>query len=92
MIDPAVAVNVAELAEAATVTDAGMVNAGLVPVSATTLPPAGAAALKFTLQVEDAPLTIVLGMQASEVTIGGANRLNEALGDELFNEAVTVAV
>jgi len=51
VIVPAVAVNVADEALAATVTDAGTLSAVLLPESATTAPAAGAAPDRITVQV-----------------------------------------
>jgi hypothetical protein len=67
---PAVAVNVAEVALAATVTEAGMVRAALSLVSETEAPPAGAAALRVMVQVEFAPEVSDVGEQASELMVG----------------------
>jgi hypothetical protein len=71
-IVPAVAVKVPVVADAAIVTEAGTVNKALLLDSATTAPPAGAAPLKVTVQLEVAELAKLLGTHASEVgTIGG---------------------
>jgi hypothetical protein len=48
---PVVALNVAEAAPAATVTEAGTVSTALVFVSVTAAPPAGAAPVNVTVQV-----------------------------------------
>jgi hypothetical protein len=49
-----VALNVAEVRPAVTVTEAGTVSTTLVFVSVTTAPPAGAAPVNVTVQVPDA--------------------------------------
>jgi hypothetical protein len=68
---PVVAVNETELAAPGTVTDAGTGNAGvLLDESATVLPPAGAARSKVTVQVVDAPDIRLVGVHASDETVG----------------------
>ena len=52
---PAVAVKLAEVAPAATVTEEGAVNSVLLEASATPDPPVGAAALSVTVHVVEAP-------------------------------------
>ena len=87
---PVAALNVADVAAAATVTDAGTVSVALVFVSATVLPPAGAAWFSVTVQLL-APLgPRLVGLHASAVTTIGATRLMVTC--ELFpSVAVTVA-
>jgi len=69
--DPAVAVNVAELALAGTVTDGGTGNAtGLFDAIATVLPPVGAAGFTVTVHVVTVSTVKVAGVQASEDTPG----------------------
>jgi len=64
-------VNVAEVAPAATVTEAGTVAAAvLLLVSATTAPPAGAAEPSFTVPVLLAPPATVIGFSATELSAG----------------------
>jgi len=58
---PAVALNVAVVAPAATVIDAGTVRFELVSVRATVAPPTGAAPLNVTVQVEFAPEAKLVG-------------------------------
>jgi hypothetical protein len=70
-----VALNVAEVAVADTVTNAGTVRVTLVFVSATAAPPVGAAWLKVTVQVLVAFCPRVVGLQTSEETNTGATRL-----------------
>ncbi|HUI58056.1 MAG TPA: hypothetical protein VLY04_23945 [Bryobacteraceae bacterium] len=88
---PVVALNVAEVAPAATVTDAGTVTTVLLLVSATALPPAGAAWFSVTVQVLEALGPRLAGLQASAVTVVGAVRLIVALCELLPRVAVTVA-
>ena len=70
---PAVAVNVAVVADADTVTDAGTVSKGLLLERAATAPPTGAAPLNVTVQFAAPELARLVGRHAREVgTIGGA--------------------
>jgi hypothetical protein len=67
--DPDVAMKLAEVALAGTVTDAGTGSAAvLLDVNATALPPDGAAWLSVTVQVVAAPDVTVDGAQASDDT------------------------
>jgi len=68
---PAVALNVAEVAPAATVTDAGTVNVVLLLVSVTALPPAGAAWFRVTVQVLEALGPRLAGLHATLDTCNG---------------------
>ena len=70
-----VALNVAEVALAATVTEAGTVNAALEFDSPTLAPPVGAGWVNVTVQVLDEFCPKLLGLQASEETSTGATRL-----------------
>jgi hypothetical protein len=63
-----VAVNVAVVADAATVTDAGTVSAALFDDRATADPPDGAAPLRVTVQVEVAPDVNVPGLHCTPET------------------------
>ena len=63
-----VALKVAVMAAAATVTDAGAVSVALVLVRVTRAPPVGAALVKVTVQVLEAFGPRVAGRQASEET------------------------
>jgi hypothetical protein len=67
---PAVTLNVAVVAAAATVTDAGTLRRELVLVSATAAPPAGAAPLRVTVQVELAPEVRLAGEHCKPETVG----------------------
>jgi hypothetical protein len=72
MMVPAVAVKVADVAAAATMTDAGTVRVELVLVRVTEAPPVGAAPFRVTVQVELPELFKVVGRQDREVTVGHA--------------------
>jgi len=67
-----VAVKVADAAAAATMTDAGTLRIASVLVRVTVAPPAGAAPLSLTVQVELPELLKVAGRQDREVTVGHA--------------------
>ena len=60
---PAVAVNIAEVAEAATAADAGTVSAEFVFDKATLMPPLGAACVRTTVQVLEELELIAAGVQ-----------------------------
>jgi hypothetical protein len=64
---PAVAVNVAVVAAAATVTDGGTVSRGLLLEMATAVPPAGAAPLNVTVQLAVAEPAMLVGRHDTEV-------------------------
>ena len=71
---PAVTANVAEVVPCATVTLAGtLAAAGLELDNETTAPPVGAAAVSVTVPVPVCPLTIVLGLTVTllSVAVGG---------------------
>lgn len=89
---PAVAVNEAVVAAAATVTDAGTVNPPLLLESETAAPPAGAACDSVTVQLEVALLTRLVGAQTNELTMVGATSDTFACRTVLLYDAVTVAV
>ena len=78
-IFPAVAVNVAEMAFAGTVTErAGIGSRLLLLASPTTVPPFGAALLNVTAHVVDVPALKLVGLHASEESVreaGGATKL-----------------
>ena len=71
-----VALNVAVVAEAATVTDAGTVSCPLLSASATSAPPLGAAFDRVTVQVLDAFGPMLEGLQATDETAVAAVRLS----------------
>jgi hypothetical protein len=79
-----VAVKVAEVAAAVTVTDAGTVRAELVFVRVTLAPPVGAGWVKVTVHALEAFGPRLVGLQASEETRTGATRLTVALAELLL--------
>ena len=87
-----VALNVAELAAAGTVTEAGTVSVALLLDTVTIVPPVGAALLRVTVQVLEALGPRLLGLQASAVTDTGATRLTLALAELPLYVAVRVAL
>ena len=84
--------NVAVVAAAATVTDAGTVRVALVLVRVTLAPPVGAAWVNVTVQVLEALGPRLVGLQTREETRTGAARLIVAFAELLLYVAVTVAV
>ena len=74
-MDPAVARKVAELALAATVTEAGTLSMELVLDSVTAAPPAGAACDNVTVQVEEAFDPMLPGLHVTDDTRVAATRL-----------------
>ena len=78
-----VALKVADMAVAATVTDAGTVSVALVLVRVTIAPPVGAAWVKVTMQVLEAFGPRLVGLQASEET-NTATMLMVALAELLL--------
>jgi len=92
VIVPAVTVNVAVVAFAATVTDDGVVNSELLSDSVTAVPPVGAALLNVTVHVL-VPLELtVVGLHASDDNVTGADRLTVAVCETPLSVAVTVAL
>ena len=89
---PAVAVNVAVVAAAGTVTDAGTVSKALLLESETSDPPAGAGFESVTVQVEAALLARLVGAQETPVKEAGASNEIVAVCEAPFNVAVTVAL
>jgi hypothetical protein len=79
-----VALKVAVVAAAATVTDAGTVRTELVLVKVTLAPPVGAGWVRVTVQVLDEFGPRLVGLQASEETSTGATRLMLALAELLL--------
>lgn len=67
-----VPLKVADVAPAATVTDAGTVSAESLLVNVTLAPPLGAAPLSVTVQVELIELLMLAGLQDRELTVGKA--------------------
>jgi hypothetical protein len=66
----AVALNVAVVAPAATVTDAGTVSEALLLASVTLAPPVGVAELKITVQLEAALVITFTGLQVRDEMMG----------------------
>jgi hypothetical protein len=91
-IVPAVAVNVAEVEPAATVTEAGVVSKELSSESATKVPPAGAALISVTVQELVRPEARLVGLQASEETKTGPTRVMVVLAELPLYVAVIVAL
>jgi hypothetical protein len=86
-----VASKVAEVAAAATVTDAGTVRTALVLDRATATPPAGAAVVSVTVHVLEELGPRLVGLQTSDETIT-AVRLMVALAELLLYAAVMVVL
>ena len=79
-----VALKVAEVAAAATVTEAGALSVALVLVSVTAAPPTGAAWVRVTVQVLEEFGPRLAGLHASEEISTGAARLMMALAELLL--------
>ena len=78
-----VALKVAVMAAAATVTDAGAVRVALVLVRVTAAPPVGAAWVRVTVQVVEELGPRLVGLQASEET-STASMLTVAVAELLL--------
>jgi hypothetical protein len=79
------ALKVAEIAAAATVTDAGTVRVGLVLVRVTvTVAPVGAAWVRVTVHELEELGPRLVGLQTSEETSAGATRLIVVLAEVLL--------
>jgi hypothetical protein len=87
-----VALKVAVVAAAATVTDAGTVRVVLVLVSVTNAPPAGATLVNVTVHVLEAFCPRLAGLHPSVDTRTGATRLTVVFAELLLYAAVTVAL
>ena len=87
-----VALNVAVVAPAATVTVPGTVSVALVLASATLAPPAGAACVKVTEHALEAFCPRLVGLHASEDTRADATRLTVAFAELPLYVAVMVAL
>ena len=79
-----VALKVAEVAPAATVTAAGTVNTVPVLDRVTAAPPVGAALVRVTVQVLDVFGPRLVGLQANDDTNTGATRLMLVLAELLL--------
>ncbi len=90
---PAVAVKLAVVAPAVTDTEAGTVSAALFEDNPTEAPPASAAEVSVTVQVEVAPEATGLGAHETPDTAGaGGVTVTEAVVEVPLIVAVTVAV
>jgi hypothetical protein len=83
-IEAVVALNVAVVAAAATVTEPGTVRVALVFVRVTLAPPAGAALFKATVHVLDPFAPTLVGLQDKEDTSTGATRVTVMLAELLL--------
>ena len=79
-----VALNVVEVAAAATVTDAGTASVELVLVRVTVAPPLGAGWVRVTVQVLEELGPRLAGLHASEETSTDATRLTVVLAELLL--------
>ena len=84
--------NEAAVEPAATVTEDGVVNAALSSDSETTVPPAGAALVRVTVQLAVAFAPRPAGLQTRAESTRGATRLTAALCEAPLSVAVTVAL
>jgi hypothetical protein len=92
MAAAAVALNVAVVAPADTVTDAGAVSKVLLLASATLDPPMGAVWVSVTVQVLTALCPRLVGLHATPETSTGASRLIVVVFELLARVAVTFAL
>jgi len=88
----AVALNVAVVAPAATVTDAGTVSELLLLVRVTLDPPVGVVWVSVTVHMLAALCPRLVGLQATPDTSTGASRLIVAVFELVPRVAVTVAL
>ena len=79
-----VTAKVADVAAAATVTDAGTVNVALEFARVTLAPPVGAAWVKVTVQVLEEFAPMAVGLQLRDETSTGATRLTMVLAELLL--------
>jgi hypothetical protein len=79
-----VTLKVADVAAAATVTDAGTVNVALEFARVTLAPPVGAAWVRVTVQVLEELAATLEGLQVNVETSTGATRLTVALAELLL--------
>jgi hypothetical protein len=92
MLADAVALKVAVVAPAATVTVAGTVSEALLLASVTLEPPVGEIWVMVTVQVLTALCPRLVGLQTTPKTSTGASRLTVAVFELLPKVAVTVAL
>jgi hypothetical protein len=90
-IVPAAAVKVADLAPAATVTEAGVVSSALLLDKETVAPPVAAGLFKATVHVLVAPEAMLVGLQAKYERADGPMRFSVAVLETPLSEAVTEA-
>jgi hypothetical protein len=88
----AVALKVAEVEPAGTVTEAGRVSAGLLSASEITAPPAGAGAFRVTVQSVEPEPVMAPGAQVRAVNRMEGERLTAKPAVEPLSEALMVAV
>ena len=88
----AVALKVAVMAPAATVTDAGTVSEALLLAKVMLEPPVGAVWVSVTVQVLTALCPRLVGLHATPETSTGASRLMVAVCELVPSVAVTVAL
>ena len=88
----AVAVKVADVAPAATVTEAGVLRYVLLSESVTTVPPAEAAAASVTVQVLVPPEGTLVGLHCNADNALGATMVRVAVCELAPKEAVITAV
>jgi hypothetical protein len=89
---PAAALKVADVAPAATMSEAGTLSRALLLDSWIEVPPEGAAGVKATVQVLEAPGPRLAGVQASEESVRGITRLTGVVCEMLFSVAVMIAL
>ena len=87
---PVLATNVAEVAFAATVTEAGTVSPAALLATATTIPSDDAAFDSVTVQEVFVFGARLVAAHLSAVSSGAAERLRDAFTEEPFSEAVKV--
>ena len=87
-----VALKLAVVAAAATVTEAGMVSVGLLLVRVTAAPPMGATWVRVIVQALEALGPRLVGLQTRDETSTAAIRLMVALAEVLLYAAVMVAL
>ena len=74
------------------IVDTGTGSSALLLDRETTVPPAGAALLRVTVQVVPAPEVRLVGLHVSEVSVNGDARLIEAVCETPLRVAVRVAL
>ena len=89
---PAVAVKLADVELAATVTEAGTDKAVVLLDKATEAPPEPAACDSVTVQVVDPPELRLVALHVSWLTVVGATREIDAVCELPLKDAVTTAV